>query len=283
MCLVQEVWSTYRRLVARYPVVRKVFAPLRWYYHKILVPLQWYYHYNYLSYAFHRRVRGLSYREWYARTLNSYATYFDPAAMEGFESQRGMHQLEYIKKHGLRPSHCLLDFGCGYLRAGVHFIGYLDAGKYTGADISQGRLDVGRREINKHGLGDQRPELVFLPNITLDTLSSRRFDFIWAHGVIGHMPLEDVEALLKNLHKIMGRSSVFFANYTESDKGDYQPLGLRHFFYRYEVFERLCAQSELRCELMHDWNATERTEYATKDRMLRITLKAEPHMWKTAR
>ena len=46
----------------------------------------------------------------------------------------GRVEFEFMVSRGLRPEHVLLDIACGALRAGVHFIPYLDAGNYLGIE-----------------------------------------------------------------------------------------------------------------------------------------------------
>ena len=44
----------------------------------------------------------------------------------------GRLQFDYLVSQGLRPNHYLLDIACGSLRAGIHFIPYLEPGHYLG-------------------------------------------------------------------------------------------------------------------------------------------------------
>ena len=46
----------------------------------------------------------------------------------------GATQFRLLCTLGLRVNHCLLDFGCGSLRAGRLFINYLDEQKYYGIE-----------------------------------------------------------------------------------------------------------------------------------------------------
>jgi hypothetical protein len=61
---------------------------------------------------------------------------------EAFESH-GARQLEFLKGHGLRPEHKLLDVGCGCFRAGRYFIDYLDRGNYYGVDANLSLMQTG--------------------------------------------------------------------------------------------------------------------------------------------
>ena len=61
----------------------------------------------------------------------------------GLWDEMGRLQLEFMRAQGLQPQHRLLDLGCGSLRAGIHFVRYLDAGRYYGLDHNQSLLDAG--------------------------------------------------------------------------------------------------------------------------------------------
>jgi hypothetical protein len=59
----------------------------------------------------------------------------------------------FLKNAELKPHHSLLDVGCGCLRDGIHFIGYLKRGNYVGIDINQSLLDAGYEiELARAGL-----------------------------------------------------------------------------------------------------------------------------------
>ena len=193
----------------------------------------------------------------------------------------GEFQLEYLKKQGLKPQHSLIDFGCGNLRAGVHFIPYLDPGKYTGVDISQGRLQQGWHYIEKLRLQDKKPELILIKDHEMNELKGRTFDVIWCYGVLGHMPIKDIEDMFQKMHRIMGPNSAFYANYTESDGPDEQWYGHRHLFFRQQALQRIAEKHGLRNELMADWHNELRDgqgqphPLAKRDKMLKLTLAAE--------
>jgi len=259
MGLKQTIKNAYRTFADRFPIVRKV-----------MVPLRWHYHYNYISYAFHR-VGGMSYREWYAKTLNSFADTPRLPYMEGFEEQMGSYQLDYVKKHGLQPHHSLLDYGCGYLRAGIYFIRYLEPGRYTGIDLSKGRLAQGEGFVARFGLADKKPRLIASTEMDLAQRAGTTFDYIWAHGVLSHMPVEDIELLIKNLPDLLGENAVFLGNYTELADGEVKMATLRHFFFNRSVFERLCAKYGLQCEFPEDWRNIHPHELSEIDRMVKIT------------
>ncbi len=256
--LQQKAWAFYRRLADRFPMIRKVMAPIRWFYH-----------FNVFSYGWHR-LRGISYREWYAKQLDSFAHSIDPPPLEGLEKQMGLFQLEYLKKHGLTPSHSVLDFGCGNLRAGVFFIEYLEPGTYVGAEISQGRLNQGQKRIAQFGLQGKGAQLTRIRDLEFAELAGRRFDFIWAQGVLAHMPLADIEQLFKNIHKLMHERSVFFVNYGDG-KGKSYKTSLKDFYYNAQIIRDICTRCGLHPEPMTDWRHLWPHALQDQDILLKVT------------
>src|SRR6476620_10345865 len=52
----------------------------------------------------------------------------------GLWDEIGQLQFDFLVSNGLKPQHYLLDIACGSLRAGIHFIPYLETGHYLGID-----------------------------------------------------------------------------------------------------------------------------------------------------
>ena len=71
----------------------------------------------------------------------------------------GQLQFDYLLRHGLKPGARMLEIGCGNLRAGRLFIGYLDAGNYYGVDISPEILLAAQDTVTEFGLQEKLPHL----------------------------------------------------------------------------------------------------------------------------
>ena len=69
-------------------------------------------------------------------------------------------QFDYLVRHGLRPEHRMLEIGCGNLRAGRLFIGYLDTGNYYGLDISPDILIAAQETLVSYDLREKLPHLM---------------------------------------------------------------------------------------------------------------------------
>ena len=99
--------------------------------------------------------------------------------------QRGRFQLLFLKSMGLIPSSCLLDIGCGPLRAGVHLIDYLDAGHYIGFDYNADFVAAARSIVQGLGLTNKCPEVACISDFDC-TGQNWCADFALAFSVLNH-------------------------------------------------------------------------------------------------
>jgi Methyltransferase domain len=138
----------------------------------------------------------------------------DPvSAVGGLWDELGALQIDFLHSRGLRPDHTLLDYGCGCLRGGLHFIRYLDTGNYTGVDISAAILDAGRQFLAEAGLGSKHPTLQRVDDLSFDWFPGRRFDFVFAQSVFTHLPVDAVRTVLTNVPKVLGPASEMYATF----------------------------------------------------------------------
>ena len=80
-------------------------------------------------------------------------------AAGGTWDETGKLQFEFLIKEELKPEHFLLDVGCGSLRGGIHFIRYLDRGRYYGRDMDESLSDAGKSLLGKIRLTHKKPTL----------------------------------------------------------------------------------------------------------------------------
>jgi len=201
------------------------------------------------------RYHGLLDPDWHRRTIGN-MQYWD---------RLGALQLDYLVGHGLKPEHSVLDIGCGPLRAGIHFIRYLDPGRYAGVDKRGDVLaEAWRFELTARDREEKRPKLIALQNFEFARLG-RRFDFAIAQSVFTHLDLNRIiRCLMETEHALVPGGS-FFATIFENPAGkrnltDIEQFegGLTHFdrdVYHYDLgtFEWICAGTSLRVEYLGDW------------------------------
>jgi SAM-dependent methyltransferase len=136
-------------------------------------------------------------------------------AVGGLWDELGKLQLDFLVSQGLRPEHYLLDVGCGSLRGGVHFIRYLETGRYYGIDRNGERLEAGRTvELPRYGLTEKRPVLERIDDFAVERLG-RAFDYAVAQSVFTHIPAEAIELCLRRVAGALVPGGRFYATYNE--------------------------------------------------------------------
>ncbi len=161
------------------------------------------------------------------RTLpERYRRFWDPdwhrstvRGNDAFWDYLGKLQLDYLVEHGLQPEHYLLDVGCGPLRAGVHFIGYLETGHYAGVDKRGARLErAAEVELPRHGLEGKSPLLLVNEDFEFSKLG-QTFDYAIAQSVFTHLPLNSIVRCLVEMSRVLRPGGRFYATIYENPQG----------------------------------------------------------------
>lgn len=129
----------------------------------------------------------------------------------GLWHEVGQLQFDYLVSQGLEPHQRMLDVGCGTLRGGVHFAGYLDHGNYFGVDANQDLLDAGTHELRAVGIDPGHVTLRRTDRFELDF--GVEFDFALAQSVFTHLPLNVIKRCLINVGKALRPGGEFYATF----------------------------------------------------------------------
>lgn len=187
----------------------------------------------------------------------------------------GKLQFDFLRGQGLLPKHTMFDVGCGILRAGRHFIGFLEPRNYTGIDISPEAIKHAERLVAAEDLADKQPRLIVNEHkrLTFDQFRGETFDFILAQSVFTHLMIDIIIDCFNYIGNIMNWDSRFyFTCWDESLTGSHREYinnSAFDFIYTTSVFEALAAE--------HDFSLEDHSaEYPHPrgQRMLRITKKA---------
>lgn len=148
--------------------------------------------------------------DWHRSTVRGNTAFWD---------YLGKLQLDYLVEQGLQPEHYLLDVGCGPLRAGVHFIGYLEPGHYAGVDKRGARLErAAEVELPRHGLEDKAPLLLVNEDFEFSKLG-QTFNYAIAQSVFTHLPLNSIVRCLVEMSRVLRPGGRFFATIYENPQG----------------------------------------------------------------
>ena len=163
------------------------------------------------------KITGRNFFKWYSAKLDKWA--LNTTKFKDKKSKANKHflisgkdDLDVLKKVGLKKNDYLLEYGCGWLRSSVHFIGYLKKGHYLGVDPAKNRIEKGIKffeieRLNKNARFHLNKDNLF------NFVKNEKFDFIWCNAVFGHIPESDIETMFKNVKKTMKKSSKFVFTY----------------------------------------------------------------------
>jgi SAM-dependent methyltransferase len=169
-----------------------------------------------------------------------------------YDFSRGSYHASYLVRHGLRPNHFFLDFGCGLGRTAVPVLRILDAGCYIGLDISRERIRLARDYIEREGLGDRGAELVVNRHNDFSSLVKRRVDFAWAQSVFTHMPASDVSKVIENMAKVQGPGGIFMFNFNVGPSvGSH--INVKDYFYTLEFIGQVADRNGYDLQTLDDW------------------------------
>jgi SAM-dependent methyltransferase len=170
-----------------------------------------------------------------------------------YDLSRCDYHLSYMQRRGLQPRSRVLDFGCGFGRSAIPLLRFLEAGNYTGAEISAERIRIAREWVDKEGLADKKPSFIVTKDLELGYLPDGSIDFFWAQAVISHMPEDDIRKLLRALPRVMAPNGVAVFDYVEAPE-QYERLTVKDFFYTRTQMESMVRDAGWNFVRHTDWN-----------------------------
>jgi ABC-2 type transport system ATP-binding protein len=134
-----------------------------------------------------------------------------------FETAGALH-LEFLRAHGLRPTHHVLDLGCGSLRSGVPLLRYLEPGHYVGVDHDGAVLEAGiTLELAAAGIDPARGHYYVSGSADLSNVHGP-FDVIWCSGLLQDLPHELVAMTFAAAVRKLAPTGQMFVAYFEASE-----------------------------------------------------------------
>lgn len=181
----------------------------------------------------------------------------------------GKVEFDFMLERGLKPEHVLLDIACGALRAGVHFIPYLDAGNYLGVEKERELVRAGlSKELPAAVREQKRPEILISNSFEFERLS-KQADYALAWSLFTHLNTHDLEACLRKLRAYAGPGHEFYATFAPGESRRNAPRSHAHaaFYYTREELEAIGTRSGWSCDYI---GRLERTR-VMRQAMMRFT------------
>jgi cyclopropane fatty-acyl-phospholipid synthase-like methyltransferase len=176
----------------------------------------------------------------------------------------GSLQLKFLIESGLKPSHKLLDIGCGCLRGGIHYIKYLQEGNYHGLDINNSLIEAGKIEIEEARLSNKNPKLIVDDKFSFDRFG-KKFDFMVSVSVFTHLPMNIIVECLTKVRESLATNGIYYTTFFQAptslhlEKIKQQPGGIvtKHnkdpFHYSVEELYYMAELSRLELKVVGDW------------------------------
>lgn len=194
----------------------------------------------------------------------------DPDLAVGSASRKrwmelGQEQFDYLTTHGLQPTDHLLEIGCGNLRGGWRFIGYLEPEHYTGIDISPDVLFAAQKTLVEFGLQDKLPRLTPVSNLTLEWLPADRFDVVHAHSVFSHCPIDVIAECFAHIGRVMKPKGFFDFTFNATTDRPHQVLR-EDYYYQPQRLIDLAETHGFTAELLTDWSGNAQAKMRLRPR-----------------
>lgn len=136
----------------------------------------------------------------------------------GVWDTHGEHQLNFLLSQGLAPTDRFLDIGCGALRAGRHFVSYLDPGNYYGIDANVSLIQAGYDVELDDEQRNRLPSTNLRANERFDGDFGVQVDMALAQSVFSHVSLNHIRLCLYRTAKVVRPGGSFFATFFEQPK-----------------------------------------------------------------
>ena len=128
---------------------------------------------------------------------------------------RGRFQLDWLCSRGLKSNDRLLDIGCGPLRAGVHFIRYLDRGRYCGVDYNADFIRIAKHSVMSDlSISSKDPTLSTIRDFDFSDLG--KFDFAICWSVLNHCDEQQRDLFWTNVGGAMAPGGRIFISHAAS-------------------------------------------------------------------
>src|SRR5262249_41100784 len=99
----------------------------------------------------------------------------------------------------------VVDYGCGSLRIGGHFIRFLDPDRYYGLDVTDGFFEMGRELIGHDLITQKRPRFAVIDVASLTDATAFGADIVLSSAVSYHVHPSETAIYYGNLQRLAAK------------------------------------------------------------------------------
>lgn len=111
----------------------------------------------------------------------------------------------YFERMRLKPHHRVVDYGCGSLRTGSHFIRFLNPGCYFGLDVVPDFFRIGQDLIGEDLLREKAPTFRVIGPASVAEAAKFAADFVISTAVCIHVHPDELPQYFANLMQITSK------------------------------------------------------------------------------
>jgi ABC-type polysaccharide/polyol phosphate transport system ATPase subunit/SAM-dependent methyltransferase len=146
-------------------------------------------------------------------------------ASGGHWTTMGQWVFDFLRSEGLRPSHYVLDVGCGSLTAAVHLVPFLEPDHYWGIEQDQTLVHAGMSiELPRAGVATDPVHVLINETFSFATVPCA-FDFVIANSLFAYLPFNRIAMCIAGVVRTLAPSGRFYASWFENpDQTDFEPI-----------------------------------------------------------
>lgn len=118
-------------------------------------------------------------------------------------AERGREIYERVAGYMTMPARTVVEYGCGSLRIGQHFIRSLDAGHFWGLDVTDRFYNDGLALMGEETVADKRPNVAVIDDAALAAARAARPDLVYSIAVLRFVPPVELEIFWRRLLSLM--------------------------------------------------------------------------------
>ena len=104
-----------------------------------------------------------------------------------------------------RPGAKVVEYGCGSLRMGAHFMRELSSGSYMGLDVAEGLLNLGKELVGNEIISGKKPTLRIISPDSVDEAMKFGADGVFSCAVSMHVHPDELAFYFDSLKKITSK------------------------------------------------------------------------------
>ena len=105
----------------------------------------------------------------------------------------------------------------------------------------------------------------YIKKADMESLKGNKFDYIFANSVFTHMPLEDINFMLKQLKNYIHKDSVYYATICRTE-GRSRMVQFRTWMHSVDEVKRIAEENNYECSVHSDWAHPSDPEGTGKER-----------------